>query len=384
MAGRLIGGRLASCVFVVLAASTGVLAQQTPSTEDQDAVRPPSDGMAASSAEAAQDPLGPPTELGIRLTPEIARAIAKRFVQQAASQYQLDAAKHDEAAELIARRLMAAAHAAGGKGNDLVEWALTRAMNLNVGGDPNGRGSPMTPEFQKELAHRLIPLIPAMKDLVGGVVHDIMPLLPVKQRLKLSGQLLLAGTALQAFEDNMKRWERGEGGPNENPFEPPGAESPMVKKDANGEAVALRRARAAAEKAVDREAVLKSVWGSYLADAKKYYVLDAAQCAAGDSLLRECLERARGMLKDPSWRDRYYRVQLWQEVVWRTHMTRNPFFNRMLQQETSAALQPLDALGDEFRARVDDIPTQEQRAAAADRIAAALESRGYTSTQEAK
>lgn len=379
MADHFPGGRATGWIvaFALMTALPAAWAQETPLPEDQA-------GTAVSSTEPAQDPLGPPTELGIRLTPQMARAIAKRLVQQAGPQYELDAAKNAEAAELLARRLMAAAHATDGKANELLEWVLGYTLRINSGENRNQGMTFMTPEFQAGLAQHLMPLLPATKDFVRGAAQDIMPLLPLKQRLKLSGQILLAGTALDVFEKNMQRWSRGEGGPNEDPFSTPAATPEMMKKDANGETVALQRAREAAAKEADREALLKSVWGSYLADAKKYYALDAAQCASGDSLLRECLERARGMIKDPTWHDRYCRVRLWQGVVWRTRMSRAGFFNQILKQEDAAALQPFDALGDEFRLRVDEIPTQEQRAAAEARITAALADHGYTTTQEAK
>src|SRR4051812_29176821 len=63
----------------------------------------------AASAQSVQgspneeDPLGPPTQRGIRMTPGMARMVAQLFTEQVlVKQHQLDKTKAEEAAELVA------------------------------------------------------------------------------------------------------------------------------------------------------------------------------------------------------------------------------------------------------------------------------------------
>src|SRR5690606_5642946 len=129
---------------------------------------------------------------------------------------------------------------------------------------------------------------------------DIRPKLPLKQQLKLMADLAIAGTSINALEQNLQRWERGEAQPFEDPFRSPEA----VQREPDGTSAELKRAR---KYAADSLETGWSGWQKYVEDAKKLYDLDPSQAAMADSLLREYTERAAALAKDPTWRDRLYR-----------------------------------------------------------------------------
>src|SRR5689334_7794128 len=93
---------------------TGVMAaQNAPGPQDQ------------------QDPLGPPTQRGIRFTPAMARAVSHMFTRNVlVPHYELDPAKTDEAAELLAHRLMSTAHTLDANGAEFAEALVTRIFEF--------------------------------------------------------------------------------------------------------------------------------------------------------------------------------------------------------------------------------------------------------------
>lgn len=324
-----------------------------------------------------EDPLGPPTRHGIRMTPGMARALGQVFTKNVLVQhYEMDAARSDQAAELVARRLMSAAHAVDTHGAALSEVMITRLLEAQARRPEGMQGSDIfTPDFQKEMAEQILPALPAVRDLMGGVVRDTMPLLPFKQQLKMTAELAAAGTALNGFEQNMQRWARGEGQPGEDPFNNSPSGPDATKKDTTGQSPVLKGARDAAQAELDKQEWLRRMWQNYLNEFKKFYALDDSQAATADSILREYLERARGLMQDASWRDQIYRSRLWLRMAPPLRMAQ--VFSNILNSRYDESMAPINALGDEFRLRLEEIPTEAQKAAANERIAAALKERGY-------
>lgn len=232
----------------------------------------------------------------------------------------------------------------------------------------------MTPEFQREFAEQVLPALPAIRELMGGVVRDTMPLLPFKQQLKMTAELAAAGTALNGFEQNMQRWARGEGVAGEDPFRKSTGPDAM-KKDSSGQSPVFKSALAAAQAELDKQEWLRKMWANYLAEFRKFYALDDSQAATAESVLREYLQRAGVLMQDAAWRDQIYRSRLWLRMAPTLHLAQ--VFTSILNSRYDEAMAPLNALGDEFRLRLEEIPTEAQKAAAEGRIAAALKERGY-------
>jgi hypothetical protein len=325
-------------------------------------------GQAADQAE------NPDPEPVVRFTPEMARGLARRYTRQVLMRrYELDEKKADELAEPVARRIMAMAHAHDDRGGEFVEFVMSQAIRAEAEGRS---GAGMTPEVAKGIAERILPMLPAVRDLVRDVGNDIRPKLPFKQQFKLMGDMAIAGTAINAFEQNLHRWERGEVDPFGDPFR--SQEAPQ--KEADGTTQQLKRAR---KSAADHIESAWKPWAAYVEDVKKLYDLDASQAATADSLLREYTERASHLAADQQWRDRMYQNRLWYSLMQNLRMSHaNPLWFR-LEDQLPELMDPIARLELELKRRLDELPTVAQRAAADQKVIKALSGPEPTGTAEA-
>jgi hypothetical protein len=313
----------------------------------------------------ADDPMARPSEYGIRFTPEMARGIAKEITRGLfVRRYELDESKADQATELMARRFMEFAHQNEEACQDTIEFAIGEMTNQIA--DRHGQNMPGLPKSVAQgVGTRLLPIMPAIREMINGTMQDVRPMLSLKQQLRFTGEMTAANIALDAFEKNMRKWSSGEVEPEGNPFRDPDREP---RKDENGESQALRSARLWAENESNRAP--GSAWEQYVEEAKKYYELDPSQAASVDSLLRDYQERARVAVGDQEqWRARLYRNRfLWNMSIqlpgrWQANPVRI-----LLENEYVKMQEPLEALGDELKQRIDEVPTQAQRAAAEHRM----------------
>jgi hypothetical protein len=333
---------------------------------------------------AAKQDLGPPTERGLRFTPGMARGIAELMTREAfVRQFQLDEAKVPEVSEAIARRLMVAVNSNEEAATSFIEYMLVQTMEAGARQKEGGEGFKLSGETGQGFAQRVLPLVPAIKGILRDVTQDVRPHLPFKQQLTLTAQMAAASTAVDSLEKNLQRWARGEAKEGEDPFRP----EQSKEKDAAGQSKAAQSARTAAEKETNKEASIRSIWEGYLKQFKEFYALDAAQSATADSILREYMERTRPTLQDPAWRDAIYRARLWLSMASGLRINWGTPVMTMLNKRYEQLMAPVGDLGDQFRHRLDEIPTEAQRTAADARMTEVLAKHGYhptTSTAEAK
>jgi hypothetical protein len=314
------------------------------------------------------------TEVGVRLTPEMARAGARLFTEKyLVSEFELDPAKVDQATELMARRIMQLAHEHEEAGQEFIEFAMTTALEFQVKNRNGAEDTGFPVDLAKGVGTRLVPLIPSIREATNGVMQDVRPLLSFKQQLKFTGQIALANVALDALDKNMRRWSTGEVDEFSDPFDDPEA---TEKRDAAAEKQRLDNARKAAEARSKQR--LGAQWEEYVKAAKEYYQMDDAQGQAADSLLREYQERAKTAIgSEAEWRKRIYANQFWQMFSMELpgKWGGNPLYV-MLDRERETLREPLDKLEEELKQRIDEIPTQAQREAAEARITAAFAAKG--------
>jgi len=321
----------------------------------------------------AQDakPANRPTEYGIRFTPEMARFISREIAKGPfVHRYQLEQDKIDDAAELISRRIMQAAHASGADGQELAEFLV--AQFLKIANEHQGglRGIPR--ELGMGFGQRILPLMPIVRDFMRNISQDIRPMLPMKQQLKFGADLMGMNTALDAFEKNMELWAKGEVDPNANPFK--SSDQPITKNE-KGESKRLELVRKASQVKIEKGR--KSEWEKYVEQAKQFYNFDDAQAAAADSLLRETIERAETIYHDPIRRERLERNYTWISMLRYYRNSRNYPLQQLVNRANKIELEPIDALEEELKNKIDQIPTQDQRAEAEKRIDAALAEQGF-------
>jgi hypothetical protein len=326
----------------------------------------------AGSGAGADDPLGGPSEHGVRFTPGMATAIGRTFVREVLiDRYEMDESKAEQATEILARRFMEFAHQHEDAGQELLENLIVQGLEMDTTNRRDGFQG-MSLGLARELAARMPALMPAIREAMNGAAGDVRPLLPLKGQLRLTGELALANLAADAFEKNLARWSKGEVQPFADPF----VESqPRAKKAEDGETRVLKDAREAAE----RSSHLPVKWmESYLEDGKKYYQLDPSQSAAGESLVREYVERIRAAVGgEEEWRREVSGDRFWMTIAMEMPGNWNNPLSARLWERFWNKLMLARELHFEFAARVEEIATQAQREAAEKRVQAALKEKGY-------
>lgn len=305
-----------------------------------------------------------PADSGIRFTPGMARAFGALIAREAmVNRYGLDKAREQEVAEKIARRIMRMAHANDKQAREILEYALPELLVAQA----HGGEESISREFWQDFAKRAGPVAPAFRQLLTDIRQDVQPLLAPTQQFKMAGDLLAMGAALDAFEKTMERWSKGDVNPGENPFD---TGDHQVKKDADGESTALKDARKRATEQLNNS--WRSSWQQFVEQAAKLYGFDEAQLASADSILREAVQRSEGLTRNETWRRRALRNRLWSQFIWNIPGARVSPLQDFIWADLFTVQEPLRAIGDEFRERIDKIPTQPQREAAEARARAAL------------
>ena len=323
----------------------------------------------AETPKAADDPLGEPVELGFRFTPEIARAIGASFTDDVLiRRYQLPPEKKDQAAKAVAQRIMTAAHATDGPAAEFFEFYFAQSTQARAEGRRDRDN--ITPDFAKGFSEKMTPLIPALRDMVRDVGQDVRPLLPLKQQIKLTADMMLATTGLDAFEKNMQLWAKGQVNGND-PFAP---EPQQVQVDESGQSVALKAAKQSATQNLDSGSWMQ--WKEYLEQAKRLYAMDDAQKSTADAVLREFLERVQVTTQKAEWRQQVYRNRLWYALLVHFPLARNNPLRQFVDIEYAKLLAPIGALESDFKKRVDEIPTEAQRTKAEANITAIIAQQG--------
>lgn len=331
-------------------------------------------GQDPSDSNPGRSALDRPTELGLRFTPEMARAMARLFTEEvAAKRYNLDAGKVDEATENVARRIMGMAHKLDQAGyHERMEHLVAEFIRGQIEERGEGDQGILKPEVAKAISEASKQFMPALREMVQGVSKDIRPMLATKDQLTFAGDLMAMSTGMDIFEKSMQRWEKGDVKPYENPFTD---EEKEVKKDGSGQSERYNNAKQAAQREIDNAE--SNQWKRYVEEAKKFYGFDEAQSNTADSVLRESLERAQAITQDGQWREKMFRNRVWSTMLWELRTGPNHPLRVHLDNTHDAMFQPIRAIGDDLKGRIDAIPTQAQRAAADDRVMKLLAAQGF-------
>jgi hypothetical protein len=318
------------------------------------------------------DPMGGPSEYGLRFTPAMARGLSKEIIKNVfVRRYELDEAKTEQATELMSRRLMQFAHQNEEGGQELFEFFFSEMANRVAGNRGQDTGG-LPREVMQGLGTRLLPTMPAIREVANGMVQDIRPMLGFKQQLKLTGEVAVMNVALDAFEKNMQSWSKGDADPFGDPFRSDEAD---LKKDENGETRLTRNAKSSAE--AQTKAPPWANWGDYVEEAKKYYQLDPAQSEAADSVLREYQERAQFAVGgEADWHQRAYRNRVLCSMSASLRGRWGNPLRILLDADFARMREPAEALEKEMKERIEQIPTRSQRETAERRMLATLREKG--------
>lgn len=310
-----------------------------------------------------------PTKLGIRLTPKIAEAMSKKFVEGMTTRYELDGQQAKAVGEVLTRRIMLFSHENEESGQELIEFMMA-TMIENDGRFPK--------EAAQEFARKAMPMVPKFRELFTKMGADIGREMSLKQRLKFTGDMTAAAAGVTIFESRMKRWEEGKIGDNANPFWDPADNDPSktqpTPQDPN-EHPAHRQARIDAERWIEWRLRVDQDWDAYVTQAIAYYQFDEKQVTAANAILKDCKERAAA-IKSKDWQDRIKDNRIARELIRRADdQSRGPSIFA-LEAEFNRLQKPLLDLDEELKKRIDGLPDSKQRATAKQTVRQMLVDRG--------
>lgn len=312
-----------------------------------------------------------PTSLGVRFTPDMARALGQAFSKQMRSRYDLSNEQSSAVADIIARRTADFASKHQDAVRDLIEFTIA-AMIANDG--------ELTRDSAMQFAKRAQALVPGLKQLTIDASSDIKQQLSAKQRLKLTGDLAAFSAGIIAFDARMVRWKEGKVPDNPDPFwDQPVTSAPSTQPAAAPQFQAtLQAARQIGQEGAQLMLGQPSDWQEYLENSAAYYGFTEPQQVAARSILAECMARARP-LHSP---ERVSELAEIQTLVVLTTALTDPVANNSpwlsdLSDRATAITQPMRNLDAEFKLRIRELAFAEQIAAAEKIVYEKLEKKGY-------
>lgn len=324
---------------------------------------------AESQAAAPAENSAPLPEIGVRMTPEILSAITGRVSEAMRGQLDLDDKQREAIDRIMQSHLTKLVNSNAETGRDAIEMMMA-TMIRNDGRFPKDEAV--------KFAKLIKPLMPSLREYFTDSSAAIGKELNFKQRLEFSTQMGIVMGGLTVFEKRMERWEAGKVSDNANPFwdpadqDPEAADAP-VDPNENPE---HRRARLEVERWQSWELRLDDGWEDYLKRASDHYEFDDTQKTSGEAILKQCKERAAA-IKTPEWQDKIKENRIARRLTRRAGgaISEGPVgFN--LEREYNRLRQPLLDLDEEFKKRVDGLPTSKQRETAKQKARKFLTERG--------
>ncbi len=312
-----------------------------------------------------------PTEVGVRFTPRMAKAMGHFFTKEMKGRYNLDDDQVKSIEEAVSSRLMTFVYDNADLGRDLFE-NMFETMLENEGRFPK--------DSAMQFASMAKPLIPELKEFFRQTSAAIGQEMGLKQRLKFTGDVAAAMTGLAVFEARMDRWEKGQVGDNANPFYDPADHDPEAASQPvdPDEPPAYRAARSNAERQIQwRINNYGEQWKQYIERADEFYEFDEQQKNAAEAVLDDCEKRLES-IKTDAWMTRVKDILIARNLTWRAggrNFARGPWMFR-LDDEYERLMKPVEDLDREFKRRIGEIPTSTQRAKSKERVRKALAENG--------
>lgn len=311
-----------------------------------------------------------PTELGVRMTPAIAKAISSSMTRRMKDRYSLDDKQVEKATGAIEYNIMKLAHENATVGRDAFELMMATMI---------GNDGEMPKEDAIEFAKTIKPLIPALRQFFLDSSTDVGKVMTLKQRLQFTGDMTALTAGVSIFESRMNRWEAGEVADGANPFFDRPVTPDDDDKDVEGESKEtreLRRARRDVDRSMAWTINVEANWEQYVRNAIIFYDFDEQQQASANGILEECKARAT-KVKTDEWLKQYRENRVADRLSWRldSKFNQGPF-RFQLERSYDKLMKPLNDIAKELKRRIETLPTSKQKLEARRAAEKALQERG--------
>lgn len=313
------------------------------------------------------------TDIGVRFTPAIAKAMSKRMTEQMKSRYGLDDEQVQKIEQTFSANLMKLANENAEKGRDAIEMMMA-TMIENDGRFPK--------EAAVTFAKQVQPLIPGIKAFFTDTAADIGKTMTIKQRLQFTGDMAAVTAGVAMFESRMSRWVEGKVGDDANPFfdrserEQP-SDAPAEPEDPN-ESPERRRARRGVDRWMDWQLNHERQWEEYVRNAVIFYDFDDKQKSSAEAILADCVSRAKNV-KSSDWVEKVRENRIAERMGWQLDSKfHNGPWKYQLEEDYRKLIRPIEDIERELKRRIDGLPNSRQRAAAREAARKAMSDKGIT------
>lgn len=330
----------------------------------QDAPQPAeSDSSAATTAERhLPEDLMTPTKHGFRLTPEMSKLMAKRWLQvEIGKDVTLSNEQQSQLADRVGERFDDIVKNHGPELRELIEYSVESLLDA--------KGKPLDKEHGEEFAQRAKDLLPVMRDFFKDFARDARPLLADDQWAQLKDRLRRDFKRVDRVDEIMQRWANGGGQEDEDLFAEIGKAdedglTPQGKQDRKVQAD-LRRARRRADR--DMEKLSPRRWDAFLQSTAEFFSFDQQQREKGQAVLTEYVAQAEQIM-NPAWRERCRQNRVKYGMRWTVGKEATSPWVFHLESEYSEMMAPLIELESKFHEEVRALATPGQKEAAADKL----------------
>lgn len=310
-----------------------------------------------------------PTQRGLRLSPAMARAMARLAMRE---DYCKDAAITEEQERQIAdstsRRAMEIAHKYGREVGPALEYVFATMMASD---------GKVSAKNAREFGEQMQPLMRAGRELFDGLAEDARPVLDDEQFKQFEQKLNRHRREFERLEQRLAGYREGQvPADSEEPFDH--LDRP---EDAPKESEAERRVAQARNNAEwSTRGPTAWEWSRFLAGAVLAFKFDADQKAKGQALLAEYRKRADA-LRTEEWKAKIKRNRTIYFLQWELENTQREPWTWRLDKEYQQLMKPLSDLGREFQNAVLALATPQQQAEAVEAARQLGEKCGYAATE---
>ncbi len=295
-----------------------------------------------------------PTDYGLRLTPELARALSHSIVANITHDNPVSPEQRSRLIEALGKRILQTARENEQQAQAAIEYTFETGMASEI------KHEKLTAESAREFSERLKPLVPALRELEEGVSNDFESILTPEQFKEFHSKLDKSKKDLDEFEARMDRWSKGEYNEGEQPFSSPADNAQQGgSQDKKITSPEMQGAEQRADNILRNLA--PSTWEYFVNSTCEYFKLDEKQAARARKILADYKAKADAIMT-PEWKRKirenrlkqFFRYQLPSGVVFAP-------WNWRLEYDFNEAVKPLNELGRAFRKEVLAIATPEQR-----------------------
>ncbi len=296
---------------------------------------------------------------GIWPTPKLMKSVLKRWARQVGDRYELDADQQAHVDRAVVDRWTGFLT----EHRKTIQPIFNEFLELRMEVEPPAKDSVVAWAQQSEQAFDMV-----RKELALAT-QDVREVLTARQRIKFEVDMLAFGSALELAKQRLERFKQGDFEPQE--FWTPTATQRRKRREkrsrqreinADRSASAIGKSVETQQPPTDQIMLELNRWQAYVTEFISLYELDEGQRNAAISYLRELSQRALDH------RNRYHDdiEKLEQRIA---ENTSEGLALEQINKDLTKLYGPIDDMFAELQARLNNIPTANQRAKAAKTLA---------------